>query len=83
MTQQDTTFRAGRRSLFRRAAALAAVGGAGDALAQAAPALTPSADALPIPASMRAPGAPVGAKLYGEPSPYESQVVRNVPAKLP
>ena len=83
MTQQDTTFRAGRRSLFRRAAALAAVGGAGDALAQAAPALTPSADALPIPASMRVPGAPVGAKLYGEPSPFESQVVRNVPAKLP
>jgi sulfane dehydrogenase subunit SoxC len=33
----------------------------------------------PVPESMRAPGAPVGGQLYGVPSPYESQVIRNVP----
>ena len=83
MTQQDISFRADRRSLFRRAAALAAVGGASD-IAAAAPALTPSLDAaLPVPVSMLSPGAPVGAKLYGDPSPFEAKVVRNVAAKLP
>ena len=84
MTQeQDLSFRAARRSLFRRAAALAAAGGATDIAQSAASALTPSPDALPVPASMLSPGAPVGAKLYGDPSPFEAQVVRNVAAKLP
>ena len=74
----NASFRADRRSLFQRAAALAAVGGVTDAVAQANP-----ADALPIPPSMKAPGAPVGARLYGEPSSFEHAVVRNVPPNLP
>ena len=45
-------------------------------LAQNAAAPSPPA----IPESMKAPGAPVGAKLYGDPSPFESKVIRNVPA---
>ena len=84
---QDSTFRAGRRSLFRHAAALAAAGGAGGAanvLAAEANTLTPSPDAsLPVPPSMRTPGSPVGARRYGEPSAFEGGVVRNVPPNLP
>ncbi len=84
---QDSTFRAGRRSLFRHAAALAAAGGAGgaaDVLAAEANTLTPSPDAsLPVPPSMRTPGSPVGARRYGEPSAFEGGVVRNVPPNLP
>lgn len=75
MNQDPSTFLAARRGLFRRAAALAAVGGTADVLAQPA--------ALPVPASMQSPGAPVGDKLYGEPSPFEAKVVRNVAPKLP
>jgi sulfane dehydrogenase subunit SoxC len=32
---------------------------------------------------MKAPGAPVGGKLYGVPSSFEGQVIRNVPPNLP
>jgi len=32
---------------------------------------------------MLSPGEPIGAKLYGDPSPFEAKVVRNVQAKLP
>ncbi len=74
-----------RRRFLRSTSALlgaAATAGAGDVLAQSAPlsnaAGLPSSPAA-IPESMKAPGAPVGAKLYGEPSPYESKVIRNVP----
>jgi sulfane dehydrogenase subunit SoxC len=68
--------RSPRRSFLRSTGALigaVAAGAAGDAL---------GADASPpaIPDSMKAPGAPVGGKLYGTPSPYESKVIRNVPA---
>ena len=79
MSQQDPYFRPARRGLFRHAAALATAGSVGEALAQAAP----SPAALPVPASMLAPGAPVGSKLYGEPSAFEAQIVRNVAPKLP
>ncbi len=71
-----------RRQFLRSTGAMlaAASAGAGSALAQsplAANAAPPSPPA--IPESMKAPGAPVGAKLYGEPSPFESKVIRNVP----
>ena len=74
-----------RRDFLRSTGALlgaAAAVGAGDVLAQgASPAnvTSPAASPPAIPESMKAPGAPVGAKLYGEPSPYESKVIRNVP----
>ena len=73
-----------RRDFLRSTGAMlgaAAAAGAGNALAQgASPATMTSPPASPpaVPESMKAPGAPVGAKLYGEPSPYESKVIRNV-----
>ena len=74
-----------RRRFLRSTGALlgvAATAAAGDVFAQGA--LESNANALPssppaIPESMKTPGAPVGAKLYGVPSPYESKVIRNVP----
>jgi sulfane dehydrogenase subunit SoxC len=72
-----------RRQFLQSAGAVfaAASVGSGSALAQS-PA---TADAMPpsppaVPESMKVPGAPVGAKVYGEPSPFESKVIRNVPA---
>ncbi len=71
-----------RRRFLRSAGAVvaAASAGSGTALAQS----SATADAKPpsppaIPESMKVPGAPVGAKVYGEPSPFESKVIRNVP----
>ena len=67
-----------RRRFLRSTGALlgaAAAAGAGEVLAQNAQPESPPA----IPESMKAPGAPVGAKLYGDPSAYESKVIRNVP----
>jgi len=74
---QDKRFRADRRALFQRAATLAATGGlAGEVSAS-------TSDPLPVPDSMRVPGAPVGARLYGQPSAFEGKVVRNVAPNLP
>ena len=75
--------RSRRRFLRSTGAVLAAASaGSASALAQGPSAVDPSA-ASPsppaIPESMKVPGAPVGGKLYGEPSPYESKVIRNVP----
>ena len=67
-----------RRRFLRSTGALlgaAAAAGAGEVLAQNAQPESPPA----IPESMKAPGAPVGAKLYGDPSAYESKVIRKVP----
>lgn len=80
-----------RRKFLRSGGALlgaAVTAGAGEAMAQQAPAASappaaPSASAAStslIPPSMTSPGAPVGTRRYGEPSPFESKVVRNVPA---
>jgi sulfane dehydrogenase subunit SoxC len=72
-----------RRQFLRSAGAVfaAASAGSGNGIAQT----SATADAKPpsppaIPESMKAPGAPVGAMVYGEPSPFESKVIRNVPA---
>jgi sulfane dehydrogenase subunit SoxC len=60
---------------------LAAATGASAAVAKATGAKS-TADALPaIPDSMKALGTPIGTQPYGTPSPFESGVVRNVPAK--
>jgi sulfane dehydrogenase subunit SoxC len=40
-------------------------------------------EGLPIPDSMKTPGAPVGGKLYGEPSSFEGHLIRNVPKNQP
>jgi sulfane dehydrogenase subunit SoxC len=70
-----------RRAFLRSSAGAllgAAAGGAThDAMAQAGD----QAKAPPDP--MKVPGAPVGSRLYGTPSPYESGVIRNVPVNQP
>ena len=67
-----------RRFLRSGGALIGAVVSASDVLAQ--PAAT--ADPPAVPDSMKTPGAPVGAHLYGEPSSFEAGVVRNVPPGL-
>jgi sulfane dehydrogenase subunit SoxC len=55
----------------------AVAGGTSEVLAQSAATPAGSPEVLPaVPDSMKTPGAPAGAKLYGEPSPYENKVVR-------
>ena len=73
----------GRRTFLRRSGAWV---GSGVALAaldvhaqDAARASSSTASPPAIPDSMKAPGAPVGDKLYGVPSKYEAGVIRNVP----
>ena len=68
-----------RRNFLRSTGALlgaAAAGGESSAQTAAQGAL------LPTPESMKAPGAPVGFRLYGVPSPFET-LVRNVPPNQP
>jgi len=62
--------------------ALASGVAAGQASAQTA---TTNADNLPpnIPEWMKAPGDPMGSQLYGMPSPFEKNVVKNISKKLP
>lgn len=87
---QGTAQPSGRRRFLRTGGALlggAALGPAGalaetDTSGTSSQASVPSAG-LGVPPWMQTPGAPVGAKLYGQPSPFESKVVRNVPANLP
>src|SRR3954471_19743070 len=72
-----------RRAFLRKSGALVGSGvvvATLEAKAQDA-ARTTGAGASPpaIPESMKAPGAPVGDKLYGVPSKYEAGVIRNVP----
>jgi sulfane dehydrogenase subunit SoxC len=72
-----------RRRFLRSAGAVFATASAGSGSVLAQSSVT--ADAKPpsppaIPESMKVPGAPVGAKVYGEPSPFESKVIRNVAA---
>src|SRR3954466_2309829 len=72
-----------RRAFLRKSSALLGAGSTALAWNATASAATGSAIAAPsppaIPESMKAPGAPVGDKLYGVPSPFESAVIRNVP----
>ena len=69
-----------RRKFLRSGGVLiGAVMGAGEALAQSRPAT----EAAAVPDSMKTPGAPVGGQLYGQPSPFEAGVIRNVPPNLP
>jgi sulfane dehydrogenase subunit SoxC len=70
-----------RRFLRSTTALIGATAGSAPALAQTA--ASPANETLPVPESMKAPGAPVGGKLYGEPSPFERKAIRNVNPKLP
>ena len=70
-----------RRFLRSTTALIGAAAGGAPALAQTA--ASPANETLPVPESMKAPGAPVGGKLYGEPSPFERKAIRNVNPNLP
>jgi sulfane dehydrogenase subunit SoxC len=76
-----------RRQILTEGSAL--LGGAlasgvagGQAVAETA---TTNADNLPpnVPEWMKAPGDPMGSQLYGMPSPFEKNVVKNISKKLP
>ena len=68
-----------RRFLRSSGALIGAAAAAGDVLAQnAAPANPSPGAALPVPESMKTPGAPLGVKLYGDPSAYEMKMVRKI-----
>jgi sulfane dehydrogenase subunit SoxC len=81
----------GKRGLSRRkilgqgsavlGGALASAVAAGQVVAET---VTTNADNLPpnVPEWMKAPGAPMGSQLYGEPSPFEKNVVKNISKKL-
>jgi sulfane dehydrogenase subunit SoxC len=62
--------------------ALASGVAAGQASAQTA---TANTENLPpnVPEWMKAPGDPMGSQLYGMPSPFEKNVVKNISKKLP
>lgn len=75
-----------RRDFLRSTSVLigaAATAGAADVLAQTGTTPALPGGALSIPESMKSPGAPVGAKLYGDPSTFEGKVIRNVPPNQP
>ena len=71
-----------RRRFLREGGALvggAAVGGlAGNAAFAAGENLPPN-----VPEWMKTPGDPMGSQLYGTPSPFEKDVIKNIPKNLP
>src|SRR5229473_5850957 len=75
-----------RRRFLRKGGAL--VGGvvvAGGLAGSEALAATENADNLPpnVPEWMKAPGDPMGSQLYGMPSRFEKDVIKNIPKNLP
>jgi len=75
-----------RRRFLREGGAL--VGGvvvAGGLPGSEASAATKDGDNLPpnVPEWMKTPGDPMGSQLYGMPSPFEKDVVKNIPKNLP
>src|SRR3979411_828438 len=75
-----------RRRFLREGGAL--IGGAviaGGLTGRQALAATEPADNLPpnVPEWMKTPGDPMGSQLYGTPSPFEKNVVKNIPKSLP
>jgi sulfane dehydrogenase subunit SoxC len=71
-----------RRSLLRQAAAM---GGAALASGAARSANASDTNNLPpnVPEWMKVPGDPMGSQLYGTPSPFEKNLVKNIPKDLP
>ena len=71
---------AGRTARSRRQVLAAGTALVGGSFAGRAAAETGGDDAPPhVPRWMKEPGADVGSQLYGQPSPYEKAVIRNVP----
>src|SRR5882757_9591440 len=75
-----------RRRFLREASAL--VGGvvvANGLPSSAASAATENTNNLPpsVPEWMKTPGAPMGSQLYGAPSPFEKDVIKNISKDLP
>src|SRR6201984_3146559 len=83
---EDDARATSRRRFLREGAAL--MGGAvlaGGLASSEAVAATVNANNLPpnVPEWMKAPGDPMGSQLYGEPSPFEKNVIKNIPKNLP
>src|ERR1700719_2281371 len=75
-----------RRQILESSALLGGALASGVAGQQAvAETATTNADNLPpnVPEWMKAPGDPMGSQLYGMPSPFEKNVVKNISKKLP
>ena len=75
-----------RRGFLRESGALmggAVLGGLAGSEALAATAADDASNLPPnIPEWMKAPGAPMGDQLYGVPSPFEKDVIHNIPKNL-
>jgi len=81
----DKNVATSRRRFLREGVAL--VGGAvvaGSLAGSEMAAASQSADNLPpnVPEWMKAPGDPMGSQPYGTPSPFEKDVIKNIPANL-
>src|ERR1700726_239925 len=78
----DNRVSASRRRFLRDSAAIGGAVLAGDLVAGAAQAAT--SDNLPpnVPEWMKVPGDAMGSQLYGTPSPFEKDVVKNIPKNL-
>src|SRR6202030_2411732 len=75
-----------RRQILESSALLGAALASGAAGQQAvADTATTNADNLPpnVPEWMKTPGDPMGSQLYGMPSPFEKNVIKNIPKNLP
>src|ERR1700726_3052358 len=79
---KDNRVRASRRRFLRDSAAIGGAVLAGDLVAGAAQAAT--SDNLPpnVPEWMKVPGDAMGSQLYGTPSPFEKNVVKNISKNL-
>ena len=79
---EDNRVRASRRRFLRDSVAIGGAMMAGNVAAGEAQAAT--SDNLPpnVPEWMKVPGDPMGSQLYGTPSPFEKDVVKNIPKNL-
>src|ERR1700709_2297522 len=76
---------ASRRRFLRQGGAVIGGALAGGIASSKAGGVTEKPDNLPphVPEWMKAPGDPMGSQLYGSPSPFEKDVVKNIPTNLP
>src|ERR1700726_4473148 len=79
----DNRVSASRRRFLRDSAAIGGAVLAGDLVAGAAQAATSSNLPPDVPEWMKTPGDPMGSQPYGSPSPFEKNVVKNIPKDLP
>jgi sulfane dehydrogenase subunit SoxC len=80
----NDTIDTSRRRLLRGAAVMGGAALAGGVAGKSDAAPTESSNLPPkIPEWMKVPGAPMGSQLYGTPSPFEKDVVKNISESLP